>query len=257
MAKSIEYGTRAKRPLTRSVLSDETHDAILWLLLNHQIMPGQHINIDALARDLGVSQTPVREALARLESENLVDKQPLKGYKATPLLPPVQVEALYDYRALLEPWAAGQAALLHTEAEGAELAAELTQARTIDPEDFDAAHALVSAHDTRFHELVGRMSHNEYLQEAYERTHFHLHMYRLFEARKLHQSEAPKGANINESLFAGYWRPDVGFLTVHGHAAIVEAILARDATAAEDLMRAHVLGSRAANVKAAVLLSNT
>lgn len=70
----------------RQILTDETYDAIRSLLMSHQIQPGERINIDALSRMLGVSVTPVRETLARLESEALVTTQPLVGHRATPRL---------------------------------------------------------------------------------------------------------------------------------------------------------------------------
>ena len=46
----------------RLVLADGTYDAIRAMILDHEISPGEHVGIDELARDLGVSQTPVREA---------------------------------------------------------------------------------------------------------------------------------------------------------------------------------------------------
>ena len=45
--------------------------------MDHILPPGERVNIDALARELDVSPTPVREALARLEADGLVRKRPL------------------------------------------------------------------------------------------------------------------------------------------------------------------------------------
>lgn len=85
------------------MLSDETYSQIREMLLTHEIAPGERINIDALARDLDVSQTPVREALARLESDDLVIKEPLRGYQATDLLTVSQIQDLFQFRGLIEP----------------------------------------------------------------------------------------------------------------------------------------------------------
>ena len=68
-----------KRTPRRSVLSDEIYDMIKAMIFNHEIEPGSRVNIDALSFQLEVSQTPVREALARLESDGLIAKEPLKG----------------------------------------------------------------------------------------------------------------------------------------------------------------------------------
>lgn len=241
---------------SRSVLSDETHDAIMWRILNHEILPGARINIDALARDLGVSQTPVREALASLESENLVVKLPLRGYRATPLLTPEQVISLYQFRSLIEPWAAAQAAELHTAEDAIALRDEITQMADLDPNNFEEAHAKISAHDTRFHDLILQMAGNEYVHDGYTHTHFHLHMFRLFEARKTLPQEILEIPGLGGPLFANYYNPEQGFLTVYGHTAIAEAVLDRDAKKASELMLAHVNGSKDANIKVARLLSN-
>ena len=75
-----------RRLLRRQMLADDVYEAIKTMLMDHVIRPGARISIDGLAREFQVSSTPVREALARLESEGLALKEPLKGYRATPLL---------------------------------------------------------------------------------------------------------------------------------------------------------------------------
>lgn len=60
----------------RPSLSDDVYEAIKALIMNHAIAPGSRLSIDQLARDLAVSPTPIREALARLESDGLAVKEP-------------------------------------------------------------------------------------------------------------------------------------------------------------------------------------
>ena len=79
MATKKAAARPAKRTPRRSVLSDEIYDMIKAMIFDHEIAPGSRVNIDALALQLEVSQTPVREALARLESDGLIEKEPLKG----------------------------------------------------------------------------------------------------------------------------------------------------------------------------------
>ncbi|RZU67092.1 DNA-binding GntR family transcriptional regulator [Microterricola gilva] len=251
--KATGSGNASRRP-SRAVLSDETHDAIMELILDHQIAPGEHINIDALARDLDVSQTPVREALARLESEDLVVKKALRGYTATPLLTPEQVDDLFRFRALIEPWAASRAAVVHTEDDAAAILAELDGARQVDASDFDAAYAELGRHDARFHELVARTSGSAYLADALTRTHCHMHMHRLYQARKSFSPEQQSNPEFVETVFREFYTPETGFLTVQGHSEIAEAIFARDADRAGALMLDHIEGSRIRNSSAIQLL---
>ena len=75
-----------------------------------EIAPGARILIDALARELDVSQTPVREALSRLEREGLVRKAHLIGYSAAPQLSRKRFDDLFGFRLLLEPEGARLAA---------------------------------------------------------------------------------------------------------------------------------------------------
>jgi DNA-binding transcriptional MocR family regulator len=65
------------------VLVDDVHEAIKSMIMDGEIPPGARVSIDGLARQLSVSPTPVREALARLESAELVVKEPLRGYRTT------------------------------------------------------------------------------------------------------------------------------------------------------------------------------
>ena len=86
-----------KRAPRRSVLSDDIYEMIKAMIFDHEIAPGSKVNIDALAVQLDVSQTPVREALARLESDGLIAKEPLKGYKATALLSLKEFNDLFSF----------------------------------------------------------------------------------------------------------------------------------------------------------------
>lgn len=72
-----------KKSLNRYVLTDEIYVLLKEQILNHHIAPGDKINIDQLARELEVSNIPIREALSRLTAEGLVNMVPFKGMYAT------------------------------------------------------------------------------------------------------------------------------------------------------------------------------
>ncbi|WP_239616088.1 GntR family transcriptional regulator [Cohnella mopanensis] len=68
-----------KKGLNRYVLADEIYSVLKDKILNHEIAPGEKINIDQLGRDLEVSNIPIRESLSRLSAEGLVETIPFKG----------------------------------------------------------------------------------------------------------------------------------------------------------------------------------
>ena len=91
-------------------LAEEAYEAIFAQLMALRIAPGSRITVDNLAREFNVSQTPIREALGRLEGEGLVIKTHLIGYSAAPQITRRRFDELYDLRLLLEPAAAQRAA---------------------------------------------------------------------------------------------------------------------------------------------------
>src|SRR6476660_5258141 len=79
-------------------------------IMSLRIPPDTRISIDSLARELGVSQTPIREALSMLEAIGLVTKRRFIGYCSAPKLNRKQFEELFEVRSLIEPYAARCAA---------------------------------------------------------------------------------------------------------------------------------------------------
>src|SRR5438270_12214972 len=92
------------------MLRESVYESVKRLLMDTDLEPGSRVCIDRLARDLGVSPTPIREALFRCEAEGLVVRRPNAGYTVAPLLDAAGLADLYDLRLLLEPVAAARAA---------------------------------------------------------------------------------------------------------------------------------------------------
>ena len=97
------------------MLRESVYESLKRLLMDNALEPGTRLSIDGLARELQVSQTPVREALFRCEAEGLVVRRPNAGYVVAPLLGRDALLDLYDLRLLLEPTAAARAAANATE----------------------------------------------------------------------------------------------------------------------------------------------
>ena len=90
------------RPLQRPVpLRQSVYDALISLIVGGELPSGQHMVETDLARQLGVSRQPVREALHRMEAEGWVDLRPSQGaFVHVPT--DTEVDELLDVRALLE-----------------------------------------------------------------------------------------------------------------------------------------------------------
>ena len=234
-------------------LPDETYDAIKAKILDHRISPGEHVGIDELARELAVSQTPVREALARLESDGLVVKIPLRGYEATDLLSVQQFDQLFRFRGVIEPWAAAAASLRANGDDLRALRVELDRAQRIQRSSSSATAEFVE-HDSRFHTLVARASGNRWVEESFVRTHCHLHLLRVYTATF---DADGAGGSFVRSMFAEYYETGSTPLALTEHRDIVSAIAAGSDERAGELMLHHIESSRRRFIPALEALTPT
>ncbi|MDP1851226.1 MAG: GntR family transcriptional regulator [Candidatus Planktophila sp.] len=226
-----------------SVLSDDIYGKIKAMVVTYEISPGSRINIDALSLQLKTSQTPIREALARLESDGLIKKEPLKGYSATNLLTLDEFHDLFQFRLLIEPWAAEQAAKRITFEGKRILNSEMKSTlRTLKQKNVDEFKSLTE-HDARFHKLVAQLSGSKSVESAFERTHCHLHLFRLFMAHRLHLIKNSSGANFVEKLFEHYYQNGSGQLAIIEHNTISNAIIDGDSKTARASMHSHIQSS--------------
>lgn len=203
---------------TAKVAASEVYSALRQSILDGDIAPGTRINIDAVSRRLGVSQTPVREALQHLEGDNLLVYYPGRGYSTTPLLSLPELRSLFEFRLLVEPWAARSAAVDRLSNPSAALRAELEVLERQVDDTVNVRQDLL-AHDARFHDLILASAGNPVVQQAYVQTHCHLHMFRLY----------PSDLDSEVTLME--------------HRGIRDAIAAADPVAAEEAMSAHLRSS--------------
>ena len=90
-------------PKKRSDLADNAYEQIRGLILRYELRPGQHIDLIRTSQRLGVSFTPVREALRRLAQEELVSHIPNKGFSVREISVE-EAECLYGVREALEAY---------------------------------------------------------------------------------------------------------------------------------------------------------
>jgi DNA-binding GntR family transcriptional regulator len=177
LAAEREGRQASLRPVS---MVDGVYDNIYERLMSLEIAPGARISIDVLARDLDISQTPVREALSRLEREGLVRKAHLIGYSAAPQLTRKQFEDLYEFRLLLEPEGSRLAARNMTQASLAEIeAAAADMLNGSPPVDRNSRYSRFARADAHFHDAVLRIGGNNVIRQALFSQHVHLHIFRL------------------------------------------------------------------------------
>ena len=149
--------------IPRSVLADQVKDRILEGILSGYYPPDARIIETQVARELGTSQAPVREALRGLEALGVVEITPFRGARVRR---PTRREILeaYTVRSTLEALAARSAVPRMTDADIADLACHLDAMRTAARRD--DGHAVAEA-DARFHGRIVELADNGTLERVW------------------------------------------------------------------------------------------
>ena len=197
----------------RSGFVEEVFQIIRADLMSLRIPPDTRISIDQLARDLGVSQTPIREALSMLEGIGLVTKRHFVGYCSAPQLNRRELDQLYEVRLLVEPFAARRAAERMTDAEIRDVS---VLAASMQPAESRTSYDHFADQDTELHDLIAAGSGNPIIQTTLARLHSHLHIFRL----RFH-------SEVTTEAYAE-------------HILLIEALQARDGETAAEAMRMHL-----------------
>ena len=138
----------------RGRLADEVYDTLLGQLMSLRIEPGSRVTIDVLARELGVSQTPIRDALNRMEAEGLVVRVPHAGYRIPPQITRHRFEDMLEVRLLLEPAAARRSAERASSEQVGGLRRMLEEMAELEGGDGPMAYGAFGLRDAAFHDLV-------------------------------------------------------------------------------------------------------
>jgi DNA-binding GntR family transcriptional regulator len=200
--------------LQRTSLRDQALTAIRHALVTGQIVPGTVYSAASLAAELGVSNSPVREAMLALVDDGLMEAVPNRGYRPV-AFSPADLAEITELRLLLEVPAVGRAAQAGL---GGRLAQLRELAETIER---TAAEGDVPANleaDRRFHLGLVEACGNRRLTEQIARLRDQTRLYNL---RNLAASGA-LAASAAE------------------HKPLLAAVAAGDRAKAEELMRAHL-----------------
>jgi DNA-binding GntR family transcriptional regulator len=173
-------GHQTGRPVSRQVLADHVYEELLASLIDGRLEPGAAVSIDGTARELNVSPTPVREALARLEHTGMVRRVALKGYRVAPMFTQEDFAELMEARLAIEPVNARLACARLTPGDHAALAeavADLKKARR--GPSFAEFRDYLEA-DERFHRLIAEQTGNQFMVAAYSALGGQVQRFRLF-----------------------------------------------------------------------------
>jgi DNA-binding GntR family transcriptional regulator len=203
-------------------LQEQIHDRLLGQILRRELLPGERIAPPAIAAALGVSVTPVRDAVNQMAAEGLVTVMPRRGTVVSPVSMR-DIEELYEIRLMLEPQAA-EAAAGRASPDDVEhmlsLADRLESGATEGASLGDDLEAYLDeiAIDAELHAAIVRAAHNRRLSAMYDGLRTHVLVARAVFPRLYRGQPHRRGE----------------------HRRIVDAIAAHDGGAARDAMAAHL-----------------
>lgn len=147
-----------------SVLGDMVYQYIVNEIIEVKFSPGMAINTSKIADELGISRTPVRNALNQLADEGLVELKDGRGFRVKDI-DWNDCAAVYEARKMIESTAAGIAASRITKAEIEKLR-ETTHMQKASRNNFSLTDWV--KYDMKFHELIVHSSRNKYLIDMFE-----------------------------------------------------------------------------------------
>jgi DNA-binding GntR family transcriptional regulator len=197
-------------------LTDIAYNALLEAIINQDLKPGAPISIDHLAKQLNMSNTPIREALMRAHGQRLVTQKTNHGFLVSDILTPDEFKQLFEVRHLLEMYALSAASITTDAVAAASSIVEQMTSSADGTVYVDYREYMILDH--QFHRILVGLSNNEFLLGAWEDLHVHLHLSRLYTGVGLFDRDESKKE----------------------HQAIVEVLQQGNLKAAGDLLSQHI-----------------
>ncbi|MBM6984790.1 MAG: GntR family transcriptional regulator [Acidaminococcaceae bacterium] len=201
-------------------LKDKAYNYIKERIIRCEFLPGQFLVEAELIRAIDASRTPIREALNKLEQDRLITILPKRGILVNDITL-ADINAIYEVRFLVEPPVVRKYGHLISDAKLEEMLLKNNASAALehDLNEYDL--------DSELHNLFIETCGNTYLMELMQRIFAQNHRVRIL-----------SGERLEYRLQA----------TVREHEAILEELLKKDYTAAEEAMRIHLEHSREAAV---------
>ena len=204
-------------PISRISVVDQVYDNLRAAILSGEIAQGSRIVELQIARSLGTSRAPVREAVSRLLQAGLVETRPHHGPSVIQMTYP-QVAKLYRLRVAVECAAIQEVIRQPLPPELDELQAWVDRMASLARQPRETAFRPFVEADLRFHQTLWAMSENDYIERVATQI----------------------GDHVQMALAVDNARSDDLERIAAGHIPLVDAIARQDAGAATDLMRLHL-----------------
>lgn len=198
-------------------------DLIREGILEGRLRPGERLKEDQLAKELAVSRTPVREAIAMLQAEGLLEAQQHRGAQVRSYTPG-ELEEIYDLRSILEGYAARRAARRITDQELTRLRTCVEKMERLQPKDLEH---LVQQNDI-FHNTILHAADSQRLVAMVSQT---------------------RALPLTYQSYAWYTNDQLS-LSHEYHRRVLSALERHDAEQAEYDMRHHLFNARDALTRA-------
>ena len=218
----------------QNVNSDKAYDFIRKKILDREYPPGAALMTEQLSAEIGVSRTPVRDALRQLESDGLVSIRPRQG-ASVKQVDLKELREMCELRLALEGHAAYLAALNRTEAELADIKVALDSmhrlvAALAAAEKEEPLHSELMREDVRFHVAIMTAAKNDLMKKEILRLHL---INRVVAGTKEpnREKKAPPAKMDADARRQQVYR---------AHSKIFEAIARRDGPAAKAAMESHI-----------------
>ncbi|MDD4159973.1 MAG: GntR family transcriptional regulator [Synergistaceae bacterium] len=212
-----------------STAEDRASKAIIKQIIDHKYLPGEKLLEADLAKDLGMSRTPIRSALKRLAAEGFLEIQSNRGC-SIPFLTLEDMNDLFKFRAELEGVAAFEAAQVITDAQIEEMKKLLELEKSIYPQ----ADALkYNEVNKMIHQSIITASQNDYLIRAakviFLRSELYIFYYDRFCREKKPKTEYLDTPELHHSIIE--------------HEKILRAFIEKEPAVAKILAKRHVLST--------------
>jgi DNA-binding GntR family transcriptional regulator len=167
----------------KRLVTEDIYNFIKNQILSHTLSPGEKINIDQMARDLNVSNIPIRESLSRLASDGLVHIVPFKGVSVAEISLP-DLDELYELRIELEGYATRKATHVIPDAELNWLEDEMN--RNYEPiKNSQGNLDIVMKMNEQLHGTILKYAHNENLRKMMDHYLQRIERYLIYARKEL------------------------------------------------------------------------